>query len=109
LKNLEFIKVLPYWAQDLSYKYCSKTTNLYIVHGNIRDFLPNKMLMKASLYLYKFRNLNAMKKTFPSKPIESFLTRNPFETFDLMEKYFLMNIPYPDEKVRQSFLEFLKR
>src|SRR6056297_3044469 len=43
LKNLEFIKVLPYWAQDLSYKYCSKTTNLYIVHGNIRDFLPNKM------------------------------------------------------------------
>lgn len=44
LKNLEFIKVLPYWAQDLSYKYCSKTTNLYIVHGNIRDFLPNKMV-----------------------------------------------------------------
>ncbi len=43
LKNLDFIKVLPYWAQDLSYKYCSKTTNLYIVHGNIRDFLPNKM------------------------------------------------------------------
>jgi ATP-dependent 26S proteasome regulatory subunit len=44
LKNLEFIKVLPYWAQDLSYKYCSKTTNLYIIHGNIRDFLPNKMV-----------------------------------------------------------------
>lgn len=43
LKNLDFIKVLPAWAQDLSYKYCSKTTNLYLVHGNIRDFLPNKM------------------------------------------------------------------
>ena len=43
LKNLDFIKVLPVWAQDLSYKYCSKTTNLYLVHGNIRDFLPNKM------------------------------------------------------------------
>ena len=43
LKNLPFIKVLPYWAQELSYKYCSKTANLYIVHGNIRDFLPNKM------------------------------------------------------------------
>jgi SpoVK/Ycf46/Vps4 family AAA+-type ATPase len=43
LKNLEFIKVLPAWAQELSYKYCSKTTNLYILHGNIRDFLPNKM------------------------------------------------------------------
>lgn len=43
VKNLPFIKVLPYWAQELSYKYCSKTANLYIVNGNIRDFLPNKM------------------------------------------------------------------
>lgn len=42
-KNLEFIKVLPVWAQDLSYKYCSKTSNLYIVNGNIRDFLPHQL------------------------------------------------------------------
>jgi ATP-dependent 26S proteasome regulatory subunit len=43
LKNLPFIKVLPAWAQELSYKYLSKTTNLYILHGNIMDFLPHKM------------------------------------------------------------------
>ncbi len=43
VKNLDFIKILPAWAQELSYRYCSKTANLYIVHGNIRDFLPNKM------------------------------------------------------------------
>lgn len=43
LKNLPFIKILPAWAQELSYKYCSKTANLYMVHGNIRDFLPHKM------------------------------------------------------------------
>jgi AAA+ superfamily predicted ATPase len=43
LKNLPFIKVLPAWAQELSYKYCSKTANMYIVHGNIRDFLPHRM------------------------------------------------------------------
>ena len=43
LKNLPFIKILPSWAQELSIKYCSKTSNLYIVHGNIRDFLPHKM------------------------------------------------------------------
>ena len=43
LKNLEFIKILPGWAQELSYKYCSETANLYLLHGNIRDFLPNKM------------------------------------------------------------------
>ncbi|GHU78314.1 ATPase AAA [Spirochaetia bacterium] len=42
-KNLEFIKILPGWAQELANKYRSKTTNLYIVHGNIRDFLPHEM------------------------------------------------------------------
>src|SRR5512133_1989590 len=43
LKNLPYIKILPAWAQELSYKYCSKTANLYIVHGNIRDFLPHRL------------------------------------------------------------------
>ena len=43
LKSLPFIRILPSWAQELSYKYCSKTANLYIVHGNIRDFLPHQM------------------------------------------------------------------
>jgi ATP-dependent 26S proteasome regulatory subunit len=42
-KNLDFIKILPAWAQELSYKYGSKTTNLYLLHGNIRDLLPHKM------------------------------------------------------------------
>jgi len=43
LKHLPFIRILPSWAQELSYKYCSKTANLYVVYGNIRDFLPHKM------------------------------------------------------------------
>ncbi len=42
-KNLDYINILPAWAQELSVKYCSKTANLYFVHGNIRDFLPHKM------------------------------------------------------------------
>jgi ATP-dependent 26S proteasome regulatory subunit len=42
-KNLGFIKILPAWAQEFAYKYGSKTANLYILHGNIRDFLPHKM------------------------------------------------------------------
>ncbi|MCF7927749.1 MAG: AAA family ATPase [Spirochaetales bacterium] len=50
LKNLPFIKILPSWAQELSYKYCSKTANLYLVHGNIRDFLPHKM--KAGEFVF---------------------------------------------------------
>lgn len=42
-KNMDFIKILPSWAQELSYKYLSKTANLYILHGNIRDFLPHQL------------------------------------------------------------------
>jgi ATP-dependent 26S proteasome regulatory subunit len=42
LTHLPFIRILPDWAQELSYKYCSNTANLFIVHGNIRDFLPHK-------------------------------------------------------------------
>ena len=41
--DLEDIKVLPSSAQELSNKYCSKTVNMYLIHGNIRDFLPHSM------------------------------------------------------------------
>lgn len=42
--NLEYIRILPTWAQEFSYKYLSKTTNLYLIYGNIRDFLPHRLL-----------------------------------------------------------------
>jgi AAA+ superfamily predicted ATPase len=38
----EIIKVLPAWAEELANKYRSKTANVYILHGNIRDFLPHE-------------------------------------------------------------------
>jgi len=41
-RNKERIKILPVWAQELATKYGSKTANLYILHGNIRDFLPHE-------------------------------------------------------------------
>jgi AAA+ superfamily predicted ATPase len=41
-RNDEFIKILPAWAQELAAKYGSKTANLYILYGNIRDLLPHK-------------------------------------------------------------------
>ena len=125
LKNLDFIKVLPAWAQDLSYKYCSKTTNLYLVHGNIRDFLPNKMYEGEFIFVriqefisevlfgnqdiiaYYDRSsginfctpemqekyLSAMEKAFPHMKLEDFLAKDPYKAFDLLEKYFLMNVP----------------
>ncbi|MDR2477226.1 MAG: AAA family ATPase [Treponema sp.] len=41
-RHNEYIKILPAWAQDLALKYGSKTANLYILYGNIRDYLPHK-------------------------------------------------------------------
>ena len=41
-RNNEYIRILPSWAQELASKYGSKTANLYILHGNIRDLLPHK-------------------------------------------------------------------
>jgi SpoVK/Ycf46/Vps4 family AAA+-type ATPase len=40
--NLDFFKNLPEWVQEFALKYGSKTANLYILHGNIRDFLPKE-------------------------------------------------------------------
>lgn len=126
VKNLEFIKVLPWWAQELSYKYLSKTTNLYIVHGNIRDFLPNKMYEGEFIFvriqefisevLFGNRDIIAyydrssginfctpemrddyikvMQKQYPDHDPENFISRDPIKAFDLLEKYFLLNIPH---------------
>ncbi|MCL2801563.1 MAG: AAA family ATPase [Treponema sp.] len=42
IRSNEYIKILPVWAQELANKYGSKTANLYILHGNILDFLPHE-------------------------------------------------------------------
>ena len=41
-KDSERIRNWPGWVQEFAIKYGSKTANLYIVHGNIRDFLPKE-------------------------------------------------------------------
>ncbi|MDR1105692.1 MAG: AAA family ATPase [Treponema sp.] len=41
-KNEGYIRILPAWAQELANKYGSRTANLYILYGNIRDYLPHK-------------------------------------------------------------------
>ncbi|MCL2806265.1 MAG: AAA family ATPase [Treponema sp.] len=50
-RNDEYIKILPIWAQELANKYGSKTANLYILHGNIRDFLPHEV--KEGEFIFK--------------------------------------------------------
>ncbi|HKK64260.1 MAG TPA: AAA family ATPase [Clostridia bacterium] len=94
LKNLEFIKVLPYWAQDLSYKYCSKTTNLYIVHGNIRDFLPNKMVEGEFIFVR----------------IQEFISEVLFGNKDIIVYYDRSSgINFCDGEMRKNYLAEMRR
>ena len=79
LKNLPFIKVLPAWAQELSYKYLSKTTNLYILHGNINDFLPHKM-KEGEFNFTKIQNYIS-EVLFGNKDIIIFYDRSSGVTF----------------------------
>jgi AAA+ superfamily predicted ATPase len=41
-RNSDIFQNLPGWVKEFAVKYGSKTANLYIVHGNIRDFLPKE-------------------------------------------------------------------
>ncbi len=97
VKNLPFIKVLPTWAQELSYKYCSKTANLYIINGNIRDFLPNKMYEGEFIFVRIQEFISEV--LFGNKDIIIFYDRSSginFCTQDMMKTYLkVMKTHYP--------------
>ena len=97
VKNLPFIKVLPTWAQELSYKYCSKTANLYIINGNIRDFLPNKMYEGEFVFVRIQEFISEV--LFGNKDIIVFYDRSSginFCTKDMMNTYLrVMKTHYP--------------
>ena len=98
VKNLDFIKVLPQWAQELSYRYCSKTANLYIVHGNIRDFLPNKM--KEGEFVFVRIQEFISDVLFGNRDIIAFYDRSSgvnFCTPEMQREYLgFMNKHFPD-------------
>ncbi len=97
VKNLPFIKVLPTWAQELSYKYCSKTANLYIINGNIRDFLPNKMYEGEFIFVRIQEFISEV--LFGNKDIIIFYDRSSginFCTQEMMKDYLrTMKAQYP--------------
>ena len=99
VKNLPFIKILPSWAQDLSYKYLSKTANLYIVHGNIRDFLPHKMNEGEFLFVKIQEYISEV--LFGNKDVIAFFDRSSGVSFcdKQMERDYLaaMRGRHPDE------------
>ena len=103
LKNLDFIKILPYWAQELSYRYCSQTANLYIVHGNIRDFLPHKMYEGEFIFVRIQDYISEV--LFGNKDIIAFYDRSSgvnFCTPEMQKEYLAVMAEYnPDTELSE--------
>jgi len=101
-KNLPFIKILPSWAQNLSYKYLSKTTNLYLIHGNIRDFLPHKM--KEGEFTFTKIQEYIAEVLFGNRDIIAYFDRSSGVTFNrrqMLDEYMMtMKDLFPDVDVK---------
>jgi len=87
------IKVLPAWAEELANKYRSKTANVYILHGNIRDFLPHKK--KEGEFTFKRVQDYISEILFGNKEIIAFYDSSKGLTFcePHMEKNYLAAAP----------------
>ena len=89
----DVIKVLPTWAEELANKYRSKTANVYILHGNIRDFLPHKK--KEGEFTFKRVQDYISEILFGNKEIIAFYDSSKGLTFcePHMEKNYLAAAP----------------
>jgi SpoVK/Ycf46/Vps4 family AAA+-type ATPase len=89
----DVIKVLPTWAEELANKYRSKTANVYILHGNIRDFLPHEK--KEGEFTFKRVQDYISEILFGNKEIIAFYDSSKGLTFcePHMEKNYLAAAP----------------
>ena len=87
-KNSEYLDHLPGWARELARKYGSKTANLYILHGNIRDFLPHEA--KEGEFIFAEIKEYISEELFGNQDIIAFYDRSDgvsFCTEDMAREY----------------------
>jgi AAA+ superfamily predicted ATPase len=91
--NSDYIKILPAWAQELATKYGSKTANLYILHGNIRDLLPHQK--KEDEFIFTRVQEYVSEILFGNRDIIAYYDRSSGLTFcePEMEKDYLAAAP----------------
>jgi ATP-dependent 26S proteasome regulatory subunit len=97
-KNQGFIRILPVWAQEFANKYGSKTANLYILHGNIRDYLPHKK--KEDEFIFTRIQEYISDVLFGNQDIIAFYDRSSGVTFCeeamIVDYHAAMAAVYPD-------------
>jgi AAA+ superfamily predicted ATPase len=103
-KNSEFLQILPEWARELAMKYGSKTANLYILHGNIRDFLPHEA--NEGEFIFTLIQRYIAEVLFGNQDIIAFYDRSDgvsFCTEEMLEEYEgIMKAQYPHDD-REDF------
>ena len=79
---------LPDWARELALKYGSKTANLYILHGNIRDFLPHES--KEGEFIFALIKNYIAEELFGNQDIIAFYDRSDGVSFcgdEMLQEY----------------------
>ena len=104
-ENQEYIELLPNWAAEFSKKYCSKTANLYCIHGNVRDFLPHRAYHGVFSFVKITDYISEV--IFGNRDVIAFFDYSCGITFSLsdmaIEYLSVMHKKYPDV-VPQDFL-----
>ena len=105
-KNKDFITTLPGWAREFAYKYGSSTANLYILHGNIRDFLPHQS--NAGEFVFTRIQEYVADRIFGNRDIIVFYDRSSGVVFldnDMARDYQkIMREKYPDVEDLADFM-----
>jgi SpoVK/Ycf46/Vps4 family AAA+-type ATPase len=73
-QNEEFFGTRPEWVRELAKKYLANTANLYILHGNIRDYLPHEE--NAGEFVFDLIQRYVSEVIFDSKHIIAFYDRS---------------------------------
>jgi AAA+ superfamily predicted ATPase len=91
--NLDYIQILPEWAQEFATKYGTKTANLYILHGNIRDLLPHEKYENEFLFTRVQEYISDV--LFGNRDIIAYYDRSSGVSFCSpdMEKDYLVAVP----------------
>jgi SpoVK/Ycf46/Vps4 family AAA+-type ATPase len=95
----DFFKNIPQWVQEFAVKYGSKTANLYILHGNIRDFLPKET--KEGEFIFALIQKYIAEILFGNQDVIAFYDRSDGVSFcsEEMEKEYIegMRKLYPED------------
>ena len=96
---------MPAWAQEFAYKYGSKTANLYLLHGNIRDYLPHRK--KEDEFIFTRIQVYISEVLFGNQDIIAFYDRSGGVSFCTSEMAIAyeeaMSARFPEDSVADFF------